>query len=88
MIEVFSSRLSKYPSVHHKIILSFDEFSIAPKVEYSAQHHCFIGVPTLQPEFSNAVVQNCLIFIAQCLTLPIRIPVSVDFTAHTTKPGT
>ena len=74
--------------VHHKIILSFDEFSISPKVEYSPQHHCVIGFPTFQPYLLNSQVQNCLIVVAQSLTLPIRIPVSVDFTASSTKAGT
>ena len=87
IIKLFSYRLKTYPSVNHKIIISFDEFSIAPKVQYSPQHHSYIGVPTILPECDNAVAENCLVFVAQCLTLPVRVPVSVDFTANSTKAG-
>ena len=70
---------------YRKVVLCFDEFSISPKVEYSVQHKSFIGFPTLTPIQSEGPAQNCLIFIAQCLLLPIRVPVSVDFTSSSTK---
>ena len=38
IIELFSNKLLKYPSFNRKIVLSFDEFSVSPKVEYSPQH--------------------------------------------------
>ena len=87
IIELFSNKLLKYPLYNQKIILSFDQFSVSDKVEYSQQHKISVGLPTLEPSYANAEVQNCLIIIAQCLTLPIRIPVSVDFTTSSTKPG-
>ena len=87
VIELFSNKLLKYPQYNQKIVLSFDEFSISPKVEYSSQHQMIVGLTTLDPGYANSQVQNCLIIVAQCLTLPIRIPVSVDFTASSTKPG-
>ena len=87
IIELCSNKLLQYPLYNQKIILSFDEFSVSAKVEYSPQHKIFVGLPTLEPSYANAQVQNCLIIVAQRLTLPIRIPVSVDFTASSTKPG-
>ena len=87
VIELLSNKLSNYPLYNRKIVLSFDEFSISPKIEYSQQHRIFVGLPTLKPVYANAQVKNCLIFIAQCLTLPIRVPVSVDFTTSSTSPG-
>ena len=87
VIELLCNKLRNLPKYNQKIILSFDECSIASKVEFSSQHNEFIGLPTLEPEIENAPTKNCLIIIATCLTLPIRIPVNVDFTASSTKPG-
>ena len=87
IIKLFCEKLIELPSYYQKIVSSFDEFSVAHKIEFSAQHNLFIGLPTLQPKIIDSPVQNCLIILAQCLTLPIRVPVSVDFTASSTKPG-
>ena len=75
------------PSYNQKIVLSFDELSVAHKIEFSPQHNLFIGLSTLQTKIVDSPVQNCLIILAQCLTLPIRVLVSVDFTATSTKPN-
>lgn len=87
VIYMFSNKLAALPSYNKKIVLCFDEFSISPKVEFSKQHNSYIGFPTLKPQYADSTVQNCLIIIAQCLTLPIRVPVSVDFTTSVTKAG-
>ena len=87
VIEIFANKLLQLSFLHRKVVLCFDEFSVSPKVEYSIQHKKFIGHPTLASKYVDKTVQNCLIIIAQSVTMPIRVPVSVDFTTNTTKAG-
>ena len=85
VIDIFANKLLQLPDYNRRVILCFDEFFISPKIEYSLQHKSWIGLPTLKPQYLDSKVQNCFIIMAQCLTLPIRVPVSVDFTTHVTR---